>query len=165
MESPTSKSDNINNFCNHMIPPEAHSRYLPFLEAGFWPGTTSLPPFLMAPVNREGPHFWPVPWLPHLWPSPTQNSKNGSTRSMISTSSTASPSPDASSITNGPIAGAENSNPTFRPSLNDSPTNNPQSLNLNVHRPRSGTIVDPILALASMEGKTFTLHNIRLEKA
>lgn len=153
METPSSKSDTVNNFCNHMIPPEAHARYLPYLEAGFWPGPPTLSPFLMAPVNREGPHFWPVPWLPQIWPSVTPNSKNDSSRSVLSTSSTTSPSPDGSSIANGPVAGPGNVSPALRSTVNDSSMNSPQSLSMGAHRPRTGAIVDPILALTSMEGK------------
>ena len=152
METPSSKPDSVNNFCNHIIPPEAHARYLPYLEAGFWPGAPTLSPFLMAPVNREGPHFWPVPWLPQIWPSMTPNSKNDS-RSMLSTSTTTSPSPDGSSIPNGPVAGPDNVSPALRSSLNDSSMNSSQPLSVATHRVRSGAIVDPILALTSMEGK------------
>ncbi|GFY49025.1 hypothetical protein TNIN_391911 [Trichonephila inaurata madagascariensis] len=146
MESPPSKPE---TGCNHMTPQDVPSRYLPFLEAGFWTGATPLSPFLMG---RDIPPFWPVPWLPHLWSAsaPTQNPKQDSGRPLLTSSSTTSPSPDVSrQIPNGSSGRVEAVTPAFRsPSLSNSPVMNGTS-GLNGHR----SFVDPLIALTSMEGK------------
>ncbi|GFQ91994.1 hypothetical protein TNCT_143701 [Trichonephila clavata] len=145
MESPPNKPE---AGCNHMAPQDVPSRYLPFLEAGFWTGATPLSPFLMG---RDIPPFWPVPWLPHLWSAsaPTQNPKQDSGRPLLTSSSTTSPSPDVSrQIPNGSSGRVDTVTPAFRsPSLSNSPVMNGPS-GLNGHR----NFVDPLIALTSMEG-------------
>ncbi|GIY50762.1 hypothetical protein CDAR_476811 [Caerostris darwini] len=145
MNSPTSKPE---AGCNHITPQDVSSRYLPFLEAGFWPGATPLSPFLMG---RDMPPFWPVPWLPHLWSAPPQNLKQPeSSRPILSSSSATSPSPDSSRpISEGSPARLDSVPPAFRaPSLTSSPVVNGAS-GLNGHR----GFVDPLIALTTMEGE------------
>ncbi|XP_054713710.1 D site-binding protein-like [Uloborus diversus] len=148
MDSPNSKADTIPTICSHILPQEAPSRYLPFLEAGFWPGTTPLSPFFVGPMNREVPPFWPVPWLPQLW-SPSQTSKTAS-RPVLPPSAATSPSPEGSQVTNGSASENEVIASYRTSSLNSSPAVN-GSPHLSLHRARAPPIVDPILALTSIE--------------
>ncbi|XP_015916806.3 thyrotroph embryonic factor-like [Parasteatoda tepidariorum] len=152
MDTSADKQENNPNFCNHLMASDGPSRYLPLFEAGFWPGPTTLSPFLMGSMGRDIPPFWPVPWLPQLWPSATQNVKQDSIKPMVPSTPVASPS-----VENSPQASNESTErieqlgTAFRsPSLSVSPTLN-CTTNINGHRPRTGAFVDPLLALTSMD--------------
>ncbi|GIY13353.1 hypothetical protein CEXT_583111 [Caerostris extrusa] len=137
MNSPTNKPE---AGCNHITPQDVSSRYLPFLEAGFWPGATPLSPFLMG---RDIPPFWPVPWLPHLWSAPPQNLKQPeSSRPILSSSSATSPSPDSSRpISEGSPARLDAVPPAFG-LLPDQQSSGQWCPGLNGHR----GFVDPLIA-------------------